>query len=100
MLSFVCPSCQRTVNTPESESGNQISCPHCNESIRVPKGGSSTWIVLLCVGAGVLVVGCPMLIIVCLAAISVLGQNASSTFTTVSATIGAPPPPMKAPQQP
>jgi hypothetical protein len=91
MLSFVCPNCQRTVNTPESQSGKQLTCPHCNESIYVPEGNSSNWIILLCVGAGVLVVGCPMLIVVCLAAISVLGTNASQTFTSVGATLNAPP---------
>jgi DNA-directed RNA polymerase subunit RPC12/RpoP len=98
MLTFSCPDCRKTVNAPETEVGNLIDCPHCNQRIRVPQGGSSNTLVYLVVAGGVLLVGCPMLIVVCLAAISVLGQKASGTFTTVSYTINSPP--NKAPARP
>jgi hypothetical protein len=71
--------------------GQGIECPNCQRFIpappRVGKSSNTGLIIGLAVGGGLLLVALPMLIIiVCLAAISVLGQKASSTFTSIGGT--------------
>jgi hypothetical protein len=94
MISLSCPTCSKTVHVPPTEVGQSIECPHCQGAIRVPRssGGSSGpnvgLILGLTFGGIALVVGFFMIIIVCLAAISVLGKRASGTFTAVGSTVG------------
>jgi hypothetical protein len=91
MITFACPHCRATINSPESQIGNNLECPACKASVPVPAGEKSRTglIIALCTSAVILVLGCPMLIIVCLAAISVLGKSASGTFQSVGQTIGS-----------
>jgi uncharacterized paraquat-inducible protein A len=91
MPTFSCPHCNNTVNTPDTEAGNLIACPNCKQELRVPRSsGSNVLVILLSVGGAVLLMGC-LVIVICLAAISVLGQKASATFQSVGQSIGAPP---------
>jgi hypothetical protein len=92
MISLVCSSCSKTSHVPVAKPGDAIECPHCHGIIRVPfPTGTNTntgLVVGLALGGVLLVVGLPMIIIICLAAIAVLGQKASGTFTSVGTPIG------------
>ena len=94
MMIYACPSCRKTLQSPEEQAGTTIACLHCKAEVRVPvpgKGGSGAlpWVI----GLGVLgIIGCGLVVIVCLAAISVLGSNASGKFNTVADSIGGPGP--------
>lgn len=90
MITFPCPFCQQTVSFENSQAGDVRECPHCQEGIRVPRSGGAgskgqTGLIVGLVLLGITVLSCPFIIIVCLAAISVLGQKASGTFATVGA---------------
>lgn len=96
MLTYACPKCGETLQSPEDQAGTSLTCPHCKEAITVPKtakkDNTMLWVVGILGGLFVGCVGLGMVIIVCLAAISVLGSNASGKFKAVSDTIGTAPP--------
>jgi hypothetical protein len=85
MITYGCPQCRGTIHSPETEIGKTLECPHCKTAVVVPAGAKSNTGVIIGVLSALMVVliGCPLLIVVCLAAISVLGQKASGTFTSV-----------------
>lgn len=90
MITYGCPKCNTAINSPESEVGKQLQCPQCNAAVVVPAGNRPR--VGLIVGTlstlMIFLIGCPMLIIISLAAVSVMGTKASGTFTSVGQTIG------------
>jgi hypothetical protein len=90
MITYGCPQCNGTIHSQEAEIGTSIACPHCTAPIVVPKskGSGTGTIVALISGAMIVLIGCPMMILVSLAAISMLGTKSSGTFTSVGQTIG------------
>jgi hypothetical protein len=91
MITFPCPFCKQTVSFETAEAGDVRECPHCQEGIRVPRSGGAgsrgqTGLIVGLVLLAVTLLSCPVILVVCLAAISVLGQKASGTFATVAAT--------------
>jgi hypothetical protein len=96
MMSFPCPHCGKTLQAGEQRGGEVLVCRHCQNVFVVPAPASNTGmtltIVLVAVGIPLALLSCLMVVVVCLAAISVLGQNASTTFQTVGTTIPAPAP--------
>lgn len=92
MMTYACPSCGKTIQTPESQAGTTLNCPECQQPIKVPKKDNTMfWVIGILGGLLVGCVGLGMVIVVCLAAISVLGSNASGKFKSVSDTIGTVP---------
>jgi hypothetical protein len=92
MITFPCPFCKQTVSFESAEAGDVRECPHCQEGVRVPRSGGAggrgqAGLIVGIVLLAVTVLSCPFIIIVCLAAISVLGQKASGTFATVGAQV-------------
>jgi len=67
------------------------ACPRCQAQVQVPlvKQAGSGKIVALVLGLVTVLVGCPMIIVVCLAAIQILGANSNKAFGTVGQSIGA-----------
>jgi hypothetical protein len=94
MISLVCSSCSKTSHVPVAKPGDAIECPHCHGIIRVPfptrTSTNHGLVVGLAVGGVLLVVLLSLIALVCLAAISVLGQKASGPFTSVATPIGPP----------
>jgi hypothetical protein len=90
MITYGCPHCGGTMHSQEAEIGTPTTCPHCQASTLVPKskGSGTGMIVALISGLMIVLIGCPMLIVISLAAISVMGTKASGTFTSVGTTIG------------
>ena len=87
MMTYACPKCGQTINSPESEAGNLLDCPGCHAEVRVPavrsSGSAVAWIVGI---TAVVLGGCvalSLIIVVCLTAIQFLGTQASTTFSTV-----------------
>lgn len=90
MIDYACPKCDTAIHSPESEAGKQLQCPQCKGAVTVPaapgpKKGVIAGVVAL---LSIILVGCPLLILIGLAAVSVMGQKASGTFTSVGQTIG------------
>jgi len=83
MLTYTCPKCGKTLQSPESEAGETVDCPQCQNVMRIPvpaKGrGLPAWFLIILL----LMIGCPMCIVVCLVAITALGTSANKTFGTV-----------------
>ena len=36
-ISFACPSCQQTLETPEDMAGEVVECPNCQQQMTVPR---------------------------------------------------------------
>lgn len=90
MITYGCPKCKGTIHSPEAEIGTAKPCPHCKASVTVPAGkgpGTGTIIGILST-LMIVLIGCPLFIVLFLAAISVMGQKSSGTFTSVGQTIG------------
>ena len=89
-ITFGCPKCQGTIHAPDSEIGKPQSCPHCQASVKVPagKGSGTGTIITLLTTAMIVLIGCPLFIVIGLAAVSVMGTKSSGTFTSVGQTIG------------
>jgi uncharacterized paraquat-inducible protein A len=88
MITFACPQCDKTINSPESEIGKNLQCPHCKAAVVVPAGKSKTGLIVGLTALVVFVLGCPLFILIGLVAVSMLGTKASGTFTSVGQTIG------------
>lgn len=91
MIDYACPKCREPLHASEDRLGTTQPCPNCQFPVQVPlvrAKGSSLPIVAAIVG-GLAVLACPIMIIVCLAAIQILGKNANSAFGTVGASIGS-----------
>ena len=110
MPNVVCPACQRASTVPDQFVGQPWLCPHCKVVVPgnaagpvtagpAPGPGADPFaglpqappprtspVVWLVVGA-VCVLGCCVTMIVSVAAIQFLGQQASTTFSTVGKTI-------------
>jgi hypothetical protein len=90
MIDCICPLCEKRLSVSSESVGQIIVCPKCDREIRVPRvqgGGGSTKVLIILGSIGLVIFGGCMLIVVCLAAISVLGENASARFNTVSGSI-------------
>ena len=87
MLTYACPSCGKTLQSPENQA--TLICPHCRQAIRAPvpekKNITLAWVF------GMLGALLAIFIVVCLAAISVMGSNASGKFKAVAETVGSGP---------
>jgi len=83
MLTYTCPKCGKTLQSPESEAGETVDCPKCQNVMRVPapaKGmGIPAWFLIILL----LIIGGCGCIVVCLVAITALGTSANKTFGTV-----------------
>jgi hypothetical protein len=90
MIDYPCGKCNTVIHSPESEAGKQLQCPQCKGTVIVPAAPGPKKGVIVGVVAllSMILFGCPLLIIIGLAAISVMGQRASGTFTSVGHTIG------------
>jgi DNA-directed RNA polymerase subunit RPC12/RpoP len=95
MITYKCPKCGKTLQSPESEAGDTLDCPECGNVNRVPmlvrpRSALPVWflviILILCGGFGCIVVS--------LVAITALGTSANATFGTVG---NKPPPKTVAP---
>jgi len=90
MLTYTCPKCGKTLQSPESEAGETVDCPKCQNVMRVPfpvKGSSlPVWFLVILL---VLFGGCGC-IVVSLVAITALGTSANQTFGTVKGSVGPP----------
>lgn len=89
MIDYSCPKCSTAIHSPESEAGKQLQCPQCKGAVVVPApSGPKKGVVIGVVSALVVVlVGCPLLIIACLVAITMMGQSASKTFSNTALTM-------------
>src|SRR5262249_20280685 len=85
MITYACPNCGKTLQSPRSQAGYEIVCPGCKEEIQIPsvsKGSNNTvWWVLGILGLGIF--GCGMLVMVSVLAITALGTNSNKTFETI-----------------
>jgi phage FluMu protein Com len=91
VITYKCPKCGKTLQSPESEAGQTQDCPECGNVNRIPmpaKAGSSlpVWFLVILLtmfgcGGGI--------IVVCLVAITALGTSANATFGTVGNKIDA-----------
>jgi len=84
VITYKCPKCGKTLQSPESEAGQTLDCPECGNVNRIPTPARSgsflpVWflviILVLCGGFGCIVVS--------LVAITALGTSANATFGTV-----------------
>jgi uncharacterized paraquat-inducible protein A len=90
MIDYSCPKCSTAMHSPESETGKQLQCPQCKGTVVVPvSAGPKKGVIIGVVSVLVLVlVGCPLLIVASLLAISTIGNNASRTFSNTALTMG------------
>lgn len=90
MITYGCPKCNYAIHSPESEVGKTLECPSCKAKVTVPAGqGPRTGLIIGVLSTlMIVIIGCPLLIITGLAAISVMGTKSSGTFTSVGQTIG------------
>jgi phage FluMu protein Com len=90
MLTYRCPKCGKTLQSPESEAGETVDCPDCQNVIRIPTPAKSSlpvWFLIIIIA---LIGGCGC-IVVCLVAITALGTSANKTFGTVGGQVGGQP---------
>jgi hypothetical protein len=89
MIDYSCPKCNAAIHSPESETGKQLQCPQCKGAVVVPAapGPKKGLIIGLVSVLVVVLVGCPLLIIACFVAISMMGQSASRTFSNTALTM-------------
>lgn len=91
MLTYACPACRRTMHAVENEIGRMIACPQCGAQTQVPfplgpEGPSNAWVWVLVAGV-IAAIGLPMLLVVFIAAVSLIGTNSSTTFSKVGGPI-------------
>src|SRR5438105_940089 len=91
MIDYACPKCREPLRASEDRLGATHPCPNCQFQVQVPlvRPKSSSAPIIVAIVGGLAVLACPMFIIVCLAAIQILGKNANSSFGTVGASIGS-----------
>jgi hypothetical protein len=114
MITFTCPTCGRPVQLPAEIAGQAGQCPHCQGQFTVPRlaqglpappamadaaslmpppplqkqGMNPVTIVAIVVGTLIaLMVGCALVVVVCLTAITMIGTRASMTFKTVGSSL-------------
>jgi hypothetical protein len=92
MIEYACPKCREPLQASEDRLGTTNPCPNCKFPVQVPlvrPKSSFTAPIIVAIIGGLAVLACPMFIVVCLAAIQILGKNANSSFGTVGASIGS-----------
>jgi hypothetical protein len=114
MISLQCPTCGRPIQVPAETAGQAAQCPHCQGQFTVAQGApvppvmanasdgmpppplqkqgmNPVTIVAIVVGTLVaLMVGCALVIVICLIAITMIGQKANMTFQTVGSSLRGP----------